>query len=194
MKPVQKKDFNFTLLYFASSNLNNIRSINYFIDNVFKILKNNFPSIRLLIGGSISSVMNSIDSDILIKGEFEDPALFYKLGDIVINPEISGTGFKIKSYEALSYGLPLISSRAGASGISDITDSEDCPVLMADSPNDYIIHILSLADPEMYGKVVDKGLSYIVKTRQYSKNNFLNSIKKFIPIDSICCYTDSPRQ
>jgi glycosyltransferase involved in cell wall biosynthesis len=38
--------------------------------------------------------------------------------DVVVNPMIGGTGLKIKTVEGLAYGRPVLSTKAGASGLS----------------------------------------------------------------------------
>ena len=183
LNPIPSKIFSYTLLYFASSNLNNLQSINYFIDNIFPELQKKFKNVKLLIGGTITNSINVNSSNIFVKGGFEDPIDFYQLGDIVINPEISGTGFKIKSFEALSFGLPLISNVAGALGIIDDLDDCQCPILLAESINDYIMHIFTLSDSIKYNQIVSDGMSFVEKLKKNSFNSLLTSINKFIPVD-----------
>lgn len=131
------------LLYFASSNDINQISINWFIDEVFPKIKLTNPNIQLLVGGRISSKLKVVDSSIKLLGEFVNPTDFYKLGDIVINPEKGGTGLKIKALEALSLGLPLIATNAGAAGV---TDEKNEHLVLADDVNSFVqsINVLSI--------------------------------------------------
>lgn len=180
---ISNKEFDFTLLYFASSNVNNINSINWFLNDIFPELQKKIKTLKLYIGGTISNEIISSTPGVFIKGEFEDPIDFYKLGDIVINPEISGSGFKIKSAEALAYGFPLISSNAGALGLSDLKIDIECPILIAETQEDYLKHILYLSAPDNFEKISTKGISFIDMARKQSSNCFSNSISKFLSGD-----------
>jgi glycosyltransferase involved in cell wall biosynthesis len=41
----------------------------------------------------------------------------YRAVDLLVNPMVGGTGLKIKTIEALAYGRPVVSTRAGATGL-----------------------------------------------------------------------------
>jgi glycosyltransferase involved in cell wall biosynthesis len=43
----------------------------------------------------------------------------YQRAHVVINPQIAGTGLKIKCVEALSAGCPLVTGEAGADGLEE---------------------------------------------------------------------------
>lgn len=116
LNPLPVHEFNYRLLYFASSNDLNRMSLNWFVNEIFPRIIQEQPNVKLLIGGRICSVFQSADPHIEIKGEFHNPADFYKLGDVVINPESTGTGLKIKAIETFAYGLPLVATTAGAMG------------------------------------------------------------------------------
>lgn len=105
-----------SLLYFASANEINIRTLKDFVKDTFPLILNTHPDAKLIVGGSICDKFNLIHNNILFKGKFQDISTFYDLGDIVINPEKSGTGYKIKALEALSFSMPLIATTAGAQG------------------------------------------------------------------------------
>lgn len=131
------------LLFFAGNNILNIEGINFFIKNIFPEIINNFPDIQLIIGGEICNHLEKeLDNPyISLKGKFENPADFYALGDIVINPVFNGTGLKIKTFEALSYGKTVLSSTHSMEGIFS---PQICPVYTADTANDYITHLKNI--------------------------------------------------
>ena len=49
----------------------------------------------------------------------EDLGPFYDECSVIINPCLAGSGLKIKSVEALSYGKPLVTTPKGAEGLTD---------------------------------------------------------------------------
>ena len=61
------------------------------------------------------------DQGIEIIGRVERLEDFYRSVDLVINPMMFGTGLKIKTVEALSFGHSIISTWAGMSGILEAT-------------------------------------------------------------------------
>ncbi len=52
---------------------------------------------------------------------------FYSDMDVILNPNIGGTGLKIKSVEALRYGRPLLATRDAMIGIASPHTQHACP-------------------------------------------------------------------
>ncbi len=155
------------LLFFASGNKSNIDSITWFIENVFSNLIKIKPDTELLIGGSICDSLKVNESkNINILGKFEDLMDFYKLGDIAINPVYTGTGLKIKLFEALSFGKILITHPHNLIGIPF---TENIPVFSATSKEEYTSTILTLLN--------DIDLRKSLKTRI---NEYMNSYNNLV--------------
>lgn len=53
-------------------------------------------------------------------GFVPDPSVFFDRIDIAINPNIGGSGLKIKSVEALAYGRPTFATREAMIGLHDV--------------------------------------------------------------------------
>mgnify|MGYP002611220946 CR=1 FL=1 len=145
--PFQKQEItnNKKILFFSGSNILNIEALTFFINNILPSLIKEFPDLELLIGGGICNYLsNNLPKDkplmehIVLKGKYDNPADFYKLGDIVINPVSNGTGLKIKTFEALSYGKTVLSSSHSLEGIFK---PQQCPVYKANKLNEYIYHL-----------------------------------------------------
>ena len=82
----------------------------------------------------------------------------YEEADVVINPRRFGTGLSIKSIEAMSWGKPLVSTSAGATGLED---GAGTGFVLADRQTDFkeaIVRLLS--DPEYYRKMSDGAYDY----------------------------------
>jgi hypothetical protein len=105
----KKGDIN-NLLYLASANDINKQSINDFLDNYFIEMLKKSPQLKLYVGGEISNYINLKHDNIILLGFVSDLENFYSQGRIVINPEVNGTGQKIKSIEALRYNKLLVST------------------------------------------------------------------------------------
>lgn len=109
-KDLSQKGDSINILYLASGNDLNIKSINAFLDNHFNYLVDNFPKLQLLVAGEISKHINLKHENIKLLGFVDDLDSYYSEGTIVINPEMNGTGQKIKSIEALRYNKILVST------------------------------------------------------------------------------------
>jgi glycosyltransferase involved in cell wall biosynthesis len=67
-------------------------------------------------------------------GMVDDVRDAYGVMDLVVNPMIGGTGLKIKTVEALAFGRPVLSTKAGGAGLEAIHPDllhEDVPALIA---------------------------------------------------------------
>lgn len=67
---------------------------------------------------------------------------YYQTVDIAINPASYGSGFKIKTIEALGHGVPLVTTRSGAEGLLDEANRS---YLLADTPEEFADAIARLA-------------------------------------------------
>jgi len=102
--------------FFGSSHLFNVRSIeNTLRCKAFPKLAKSF---EFVFAGTICrhQVIAS-RNDVAILGTVDDVDEFYKAIDVVILPILFGTGLKIKTIEALSYGLPVFGTKTAFDGI-----------------------------------------------------------------------------
>lgn len=102
--------------FIGGANKVNIAAINKFLEE-FYITSSNKDNIEILIAGQICNHIEHKNSNIKLLGLVDCLEDFYNQVDIVINPLTFGTGQKIKSVEALSFGLPILSTSVGFEGI-----------------------------------------------------------------------------
>lgn len=128
---------NKNILYIASNNQLNKDGLVWFIDNIFPQIIALFPQYTLLIGGKISDAMKeySNNPNIKILGMVDNIVEFYKQGNIVVNPTLKGTGLKIKTIEAISYGKLVITSKHSSEGLYD---NKDIPTFVGASVSDFV--------------------------------------------------------
>ena len=118
-KKMPPRLFEKKLLYFASNNLINNITLKKFESEIMPLIKSKHPDVQLLVGGSICNSYVPLTERTHLTGMVDDPSDFYSSGDIVINPEYSGTGYKIKTMEALCYGMPMVCTNVGAVGLTE---------------------------------------------------------------------------
>lgn len=135
------------LLYLASRMEFNVNGILKFLEEVWPSLLQLIPEIQLVIGGSVcEKIEGQKYSNVILMGRVESLDDFYQMGDIVINPVFQGTGLKIKTFEALSYGKTTIVHPHSMSGIFQ---KEEAPLLQAKTPNEWICTIQKIFAKEI---------------------------------------------
>jgi Glycosyl transferases group 1 len=107
---------------------------------------NCWPTIRktgatLDVYGSISQVLTASLPAVTFHGYVDNLEQCYAELGVIINPVQYGAGLKIKSIEAMAHGLPLVTSREGASGIEHLDGNA---LVIADSWNDFSDRLIEL--------------------------------------------------
>jgi glycosyltransferase involved in cell wall biosynthesis len=163
----------YKILYLASGNVYNIEAIHYFYNEVFSQLKNLYPNIRLIIGGAICDKIKSTmgnDKNIELQGVVSDLYQFYSQADICVNPTFIGTGLKIKTFEALSYGKIVV---AHPHSLMGVYDRENVPVLLASNKVEYIEQIKKqFSSKNNWDTLKENAIAYMSRFQSYVKNQF----------------------
>ena len=110
-----------TILYVGSSNPFNVHGLRQFVEHAWPSITRRVPHATLRIIGPLPSIPGPGDPRILHMGQLIGDPLRreYQAANVVINPQVAGTGLKIKCVEALSAGCPLVTNAAGADGLED---------------------------------------------------------------------------
>uniref|UniRef100_UPI00404B111A glycosyltransferase n=1 Tax=Fluviicola sp. TaxID=1917219 RepID=UPI00404B111A len=88
------------------------------------------------------------------------------------SPINSGSGVRVKLLEALSLGVPIITTTIGASGIA----FEEAGIVIADTANDFLVAINDLVANEQKKRTIgEKGRNYIATHHQ--ELTIVNQIK-----------------
>ncbi len=101
--------------FIGSGNGINVHSIQAFLREF--IQSDLSKNIQVVLAGQVCTCIDVEHECITRRGIVDDLEDFYNEVDLVINPLTFGTGLKIKSVEALSYGVPIISTKVGFEGI-----------------------------------------------------------------------------
>lgn len=102
--------------YIGSGNPFNVESLRVFQDAVMANPEL-MQKFSFLLGGTVCKAFAGMNEIFDIVGLVDDLDEFYRLIDIAINPMVGGTGLKIKSLEALSYGKALLATEDAMVGI-----------------------------------------------------------------------------
>ncbi len=140
-KPHDVKDKEICNLVFVGS-MNwepNRDAVKWFVKAVYPIIKKELTNVRFIIAGSQMDrdIQKSCTGDgILVKGFVNDLSNLWLDTDIFIAPVRMGSGVNVKVLEAMSYGVPVITTSKGSEGIN-VKDGKH--LLISNSPSE-ILH------------------------------------------------------
>jgi len=91
------------------------------VTRIFPIIRRRRPDARLLVAGLDSDRLPSRAGDppgVEYCGFVQDIASLYRRTAVFVCPMLNGGGTRIKLLDAAAYGLPIVSTRMGAEGLS----------------------------------------------------------------------------
>lgn len=153
-----EREDNILLFVGNFDNISNLLSLRHFINNIWPEIKDNHKSIKLyIVGPNLKDVYD--DPAIVKLGYVDDVGDYYRKCTIFIAPLISGSGIKNKVLEAMSYGIPVISSKIGLDGI-DV--QENTHVLKAETITDWKNSINKLLQDKQFREHIAKNAFSLV--------------------------------
>jgi glycosyltransferase involved in cell wall biosynthesis len=151
-KRIQSKD----IIFVGSAHPPNVLAAKKIIDVAKAMPKYNF----LIVGGAGNSLdKNNLPENMSVLGVVNDQALdsLFKNSFAFINPMDSGSGTHLKMMKALSYGIPIITSKTGARGFSN--EEIKRSMIIAEKTNDFVEAIVSLSDLKLYDDLCINGFN-----------------------------------
>lgn len=148
VKKIEAAQDNHNILFVGGINAVNLDAINYFITEVFPIVRKDFPQAKVVVVGLICEKIEDFPG-VEKKQEIEEYEDIYSLARVAINPCRFGTGLKIKNVEAMGYGKALVTTSVGAAGLERGINTNKA-FLVADDANDFALKIKHL-----FGKASD---------------------------------------
>ena len=132
-----QRDFSEPSLIFCGSldYVPNKNGLLWFYEMIWPKLKMTIKGITLTVigrnGQDNTYAPLKIDPQINFIGEVKDVAPYYQKNNIAIVPLLKGSGTRLKILEAMSFGLPVISTSIGAEGIDYIENEH---IIIANDP------------------------------------------------------------
>ncbi|GAB6066978.1 hypothetical protein JCM13664_02960 [Methylothermus subterraneus] len=139
----------------------NIDAVLYFCRKIFPKIVNKQPNVHLIVIGSNppEEIRRLASNNVEVLGFVPELYPYYEKSDIAIAPLRFGGGMKGKVGEAMSFGLPVVTTSFGAEGFG-FTPGEH--VLIGDNADDFASKVLMLLhDQQLYEYVRKKGWEFI---------------------------------
>ncbi len=130
------------LLFVGNFNhLPNRDAIPFFCKDIFPIILNKLPEVKLyIVGNNPPEEIKAWSSpQVIVTGYVPDLTPYLKKARISVNPLRYGAGMKGKIGEALSWGLPVVTTSIGAEGMGLIDGKE---ALIADLPQEFAQRVI----------------------------------------------------
>jgi glycosyltransferase involved in cell wall biosynthesis len=135
----------------------NVDAVVYFVNSILPLIKAQEPGIRFVIAGAHPSeeVRALAAPDVLVRGQVADLRDLFDPCRVFVCPLRVGAGAKGKLASALSYGIPVVSTRLGVEG-TDIVDGKHA--LVADDPADFAAAVLRVyRSSALWGRLSKSG-------------------------------------
>jgi len=158
----------------------NTQGLQKFLDEIWPSIRNAGRDVRLLIAGKNpdSSKLKISDSDVSFIGQVDDSRGFISQLHALIVPLWSGSGTRVKILEAMSLGIPVITTPKGCEGL-DVNHREH--LFISDSSEDWLASIEDIDNQALVNDMRSNGRDYIRASHSMQDTgkqayNFLQSL------------------
>jgi len=129
------------------SYLANVEGVCWFHDTIWPLVKARVPQARLWIAGKNPrpEVARLAGPDVVVTGSVPDVAEYYRRARVFVCPLRVGSGTRLKILEAFSWGVPVVSTPLGCSGIEARSGEH---LLVAESPDDFVQAVASVLEDD----------------------------------------------
>jgi glycosyltransferase involved in cell wall biosynthesis len=118
----------------GSNNRPNQHGLSWFLEEVWPRVLQSVPDAELCVFGPLSSTSACAGPNVRAMGSPEHTDGAYRMARVVINPVRAGAGLKIKTVEALAHSRALVTTAAGADGL---TEAAGAAFHMTDDPAEF---------------------------------------------------------
>lgn len=136
-----KFQINSRCLFVGSNAKHNVVGINWFLNNVWPQVLKRFSDCHLHICGNVCRGINNIYDNVSLLDRIENLEREYAQAAVCIIPLTVGSGLKIKTIEALSYGRICVSTSIGIQGLEDLSDKA---ILVGNTVDEFSMHLISI--------------------------------------------------
>ncbi len=138
----------------------------WFVREVYPHIEAELPDVKLyLIGGRPGRAIRQLGArtpGVIVTGYVEDLTPYLEQSAVMIAPLHFGSGMRVKVLDALTWGMPLVSTSFGCQGI-EVTHNEN--ILIADRPADFAVAVRRLIqDRELADRLALNGRR-LIETR-----------------------------
>ena len=142
----------------------NIDGATFFVEEIFPLVRQKFPNVTLTIVGrnptpAIKQMADKVPG-VCVTGTVDDVRPYLGEAEVMIVPLRVGGGTRIKIFEGMATGIPVVSTRIGAEGLP-VSHGQN--ILLADAPVEFCRPNLRsyLIMPELRDRIGGNGLKMV---------------------------------
>lgn len=153
-------------------------SVHHLVGDIMPLLRMALPGVVLTIVGSSPTpdVLDLETHDVKVLGWVPDLEPIFARTRVFVAPLRFGAGMKGKIGEALSYGIPTVTSTVGAEGMGLVPEEH---VLLADDPVTFVSQVVRLhTDNELWTRVSERGRAHIAGN--FSPNRIRDELRTIL--------------
>lgn len=120
----------------------NAEAARHLVTNIFPLIRAAWPEATLQIVGRNPPAMVTDCPGVIVTGFVEDIAACYRCAEVFVCPLLSGAGVKNKVLEALSSGLPVVTTPLGIEGIERLEAGRH--YLLANDPHEIAKQVVAV--------------------------------------------------
>ncbi|HOP79774.1 MAG TPA: glycosyltransferase, partial [Armatimonadota bacterium] len=141
----------------------NADAVRFFCKEVFPFVLERIPDAKLFVVGANppADIQNLASENVIVTGFVQDLSDYLLRARVSISPLRFGAGMKGKVGEALSWGLPVVTTSIGAEGMSLVHEQD---ALIADDPKSFAEQIIRLyKDRELWNRLSENGKARVAQ-------------------------------
>lgn len=142
----------------------NLDAMHYFVREIFPLVKKECVGVKLFIVGDHAppEIEAYASDDVIVTGYVADVDEIFQSARVFIAPLRFGSGIKGKIGQALSYGLPVVTTSIGAEGMGL---GKGRAAMIADDPTKFAIAVTRVyQDPDLWQQLSDNGYEHVRTT------------------------------
>ena len=148
----------------------NVQAVVWFVENCFDKIKLTVKDVVFIIAGRdpVSEIKNLETDSIIVTGYVDSIAELISESLVAIVPMVSGSGMQNKLIEAMSCGIPVVST---SYGVGDVKVSHMKEVLISDSALDFSNQVSNvLLNPKGYNEIALNGREFVVDKHSWDSH------------------------
>ena len=126
----------------------NVRDVLWFYNEVYPLIKEKIPDVKLYIVGMSPAkeiLQLSADESVVVTGYVKDLRPYFSRAWVVVAPLKNNFGVKVRVLQAMAMGKPVVSTSMVTSGI-DVSAGEN--IILADDPREFAERVIELLNNE----------------------------------------------
>lgn len=141
----QEKKDTFNLLFVGDmSFFQNVDTVLFFMKRIFPFIKKEIKNVKFYIVGRNpdKKILKFLkDNSVVITGFVKDISKYYKIADVFVAPIRTGAGIRNKILEAMSYSLPVVTTKYATEGIKV---ADDVNIMIANNDKEFAKKVINL--------------------------------------------------